>query len=83
MTTLQLNAEIYRSMGVIAEDENLLNLACRYLKKLAAKKVDEEAMTYDQLMSKISKAESDYAQGKTFAMMPGEDFQEFRKRVGV
>ena len=40
MTALQLNAEIYRSLGVIAEDETLMTRAAKYLKKLAAKKED-------------------------------------------
>lgn len=45
MTTVQLNAEVYRTMGVIAEDEGLLRQALKYLKKLAAKKQDETLMT--------------------------------------
>ena len=32
MTTIQLNAEIYRAMGVIAEDEGLMKRALKYLK---------------------------------------------------
>lgn len=32
-------------MGIIAEDENLLKQALRYLKKLASKKQDETLMT--------------------------------------
>ena len=38
MTTVQLNAEIFRSMAEIADDENLLKQALKYLKKLVAKK---------------------------------------------
>ena len=45
MTTVQLNAEVYRTMGGIAEDEGLLRQALKYLKKLAAKKQDETLMT--------------------------------------
>ena len=45
MTAIQLNAEIYRTMSVIAEDEGLLRLALKYLKKLATKKQDETLMT--------------------------------------
>ena len=43
MTPIQLNAEIYRAMGVIAEDEALLKRAVRYLKKLAAQKQEEDS----------------------------------------
>ena len=43
MTALQLNAELFRELGVIAENESLMKKAVKYLKKLSAKKqaVDE------------------------------------------
>ena len=64
MTTIQLNAEIYRTMSVIAEDEGLLKQALRYLKKLAAKKQDESLMTKEEFFAKIERAEKDIAEGK-------------------
>ena len=36
MTALQLNAELYRAMGVIADDETLMTKVLNYVKKLAA-----------------------------------------------
>ena len=71
MTTMQLNAEIYRAMGVIAEDEGLLRQALRYLSKLAAKKQDETLMTKEQFFARVDKAEKDLAEGKgkTFTNM--------------
>ena len=38
MTALQLNAELFRELSIIAEDENLMQKAVKYLKKLTAKK---------------------------------------------
>ena len=38
MTTMQLNAEMLRSMSIIAEDEGLLKRAVRYLRKLVKEK---------------------------------------------
>ena len=38
MTAIQLNAELYKSMSVIAYDENLMTKVLKYVKKLAAKK---------------------------------------------
>lgn len=64
MTAIQLNAEIYRTMSVIAEDEGLLKQALRYLKKLAAKKQDETLMTKEEFFAKIERAEKDIAEGK-------------------
>jgi hypothetical protein len=45
MTTLQLNAELYRAMGEIADDEALMTKVLKYVKKLAAKKNDSTLMT--------------------------------------
>ena len=36
MTALELNAEIYRSLGVIAEDETMLQKVAKYVSKLAS-----------------------------------------------
>ena len=38
MTALQMNAELFRELSIIAEDENLMQKALKYLKKLTAKK---------------------------------------------
>lgn len=38
MTALQMNAELFRELSIIAEDENLMQKALKYLKKLSAKK---------------------------------------------
>ena len=38
MTALQLNAELFRELSVIAEDEGLMKKALKALKKLSAKK---------------------------------------------
>lgn len=44
MTALELNAEIYRAMGEIANDETLLAKVLKYVKGLApAKKTKENA----------------------------------------
>ena len=38
MTALQMNAELFRTMSVIAEDEGLMKKLLKYAKKLVAKK---------------------------------------------
>jgi hypothetical protein len=38
MTALELNAELFRELSIIAEDESLMKKAVKYLKKLTAKK---------------------------------------------
>ena len=78
MTAMQLNAEIYRTMGVIAEDEGLLRQALAYIKKLAAKKQDETLMTKEEFFARVDKAK----QGKAVAMLPNENLTEFLRRQG-
>lgn len=38
MTALQLNAELFRELSIIAEDESLMKKALKALKRLSAKK---------------------------------------------
>ena len=38
MTALQLNAELFRELSIIAEDEGLMKKALKALKKISAKK---------------------------------------------
>ena len=64
MTSIQLNAELLRNMSIIAEDENLLKRATKYLRKLAAEKQDPTLMTKEDFFAKINKAEKDIADGK-------------------
>lgn len=37
MSTLQLNAELFRELSIIAEDEDLMKKAVKALKRLSAK----------------------------------------------
>ena len=65
MTPIQLNAEIYRAMGVITEDEALLKRAVRYLKKLAAQKQEEDSqMTKEEFFARVDEAKQEIADGK-------------------
>ena len=55
MTALQLNAELFRELSIIAEDEHLMQKAVKYLKKLTAKKQAMDETEY--LMSSPAMAE--------------------------
>ena len=64
MTAIQMNAEILRNMSIIAEDENLLKRAAKYLRKLATEKKDSSLMTKEEFFARIDKAEKEIADGK-------------------
>ena len=65
MTAVQMNAEILRNMSIIAEDENLLKRAAKYLRKLVAEKEDSTLMTKEEFFEKIERAKKQ--PGKQFA----------------
>ncbi len=64
MTAIEMNAELLRNMSIIAEDENLLKRAAKYLRKLAAEKKDPTLMTEEEFFARVDKAEKEIAEGK-------------------
>lgn len=68
MTAIQLgkiNAEILRNLGVIAEDENLLNRVAKYVRKLVKEKEkDPTHFTKEEFFACVDEAERQIANGK-------------------
>ena len=64
MTALQMNAELYRAMGVIADDETLMAKVLKYVKRLAAKKEDPTLMTKEEFFARVDEAKK----GSTYRM---------------
>lgn len=71
MATLNMNAELFRTMSVIADDEALMTKLLRYARKLAAKKEDPTLMSKEEFFRRIDEAEKEIAEGKgiTFSDM--------------
>ena len=78
MTALHLNAELYRAMGVIADDETLMTKVLKYVKKLAAKKEDASLMTKEEFLARVDKAK----EGPSYEMLSGENLTDFLTRQG-
>lgn len=67
MTTSQINAEIFRNLAVLAESEEMLARAAKYLRKLVKEqqqKADPTLMSKEEFFEKLDKAEKSIAQGK-------------------
>ena len=67
MTTSQMNAEIFRSLSILAESEDMLARAAKYLRKLAKEqqqKADSTLMSKEEFFRKLDEAEESIAQGK-------------------
>lgn len=65
MTAIQMNAEMLRNMSIIAEDENLLKRATKYLRKLMAEKESESTrLSKEDFFERIEEARKQT--GQTF-----------------
>ena len=83
MTALQLNADIYRSLGVIAEDESALAKVSKYLRRVAKSITDDPTeMTKEEYFAMLDRSAEQYARGDYATLMPGESVTEMLKRQG-
>ena len=65
MTSVQLNAQIWRDMGILADSEPMMKRVAKYLRKLVKEKEDPTLMTKEEFFAKIERAEEQ--PGKSFA----------------
>ena len=77
MATVNLNAEIYEALSVIAKDESLLKRAVRSLKRLAAQKKDDALMTEDEFFSVVDKSLEEAKAGKAKRVNSAEELSAF------
>ncbi len=67
MTSMQLNAELFRELSIIAEDEGLMKKAIKYLKKLTAQKQamdeTEHIMSSPEMVEIIRQGDEDIKNG--------------------
>ena len=82
MTTLQLNAEIYEALIIIAQDESLLKKAARSLKRLASMKKDETLMSDEEFFEGVDKAREQIRVGNSKKMLQHESLDDFLERNG-
>ncbi|MBQ9591341.1 MAG: hypothetical protein IJR32_00700 [Paludibacteraceae bacterium] len=82
MTAIELNAELYRALDKIADDETLMQKVLKYVKRLTAKKEDPTLMTKEEFFARVEKAEEQYARGEYTTQLPGESVSDMLKRCG-
>ena len=83
MTTTQLNADILRNLGIIANDESKLNRVAKYLRRMVKElSNDPSEMTKEEFFARVDEAMEQARQGKVYRMQPGETLDEFLERVG-
>ena len=82
MTTLQLNAEIYEALSVIAQDESLLKKAAHSLKRLASMKKEATLMSEEEFFEKVDEAREQIRVGNSKKMLQDESLDDFLVRNG-
>lgn len=79
MTALQLNADILRNLGIIAEDENMLEKVAKYVRRLAKQMTeDPTCMSKEEYFRRLDEAEK----GPKYKMLPNESLDEMLTRLG-
>lgn len=57
MTALQLNAELYKNLGIIAEDETMMQKVVKYVRKLAKQMTDDPTcMSKEEYFARLDEA---------------------------
>jgi len=82
MTAVEMNAELFRQLSIIAEDESLMAKMLKYAKKLTASKADPTLMTKEEFFAKLERGEEEYRQGKCHSLLPDEDLTTYLRRRG-
>ncbi len=80
MTTVQMNADVYHSLSIIAEDSDLMKKAMLYLRKLARQKQqekDDTSMTKEEFFSMIDHRMEDYEKGEYLSFSSPEEMHRY------
>ena len=78
MTAIEMNAEMLRNMSIIAEDEDLLKRATRYLRKLVAEKeADDTEFSKEEFMARVEASRKQAMEGKVHSIKSKEELTEF------
>ena len=77
MTAIQMNAELFRQLSIIAEDESLSAKLMKYIKKLTAQKQDSTLMTKEEFFRRVDEAKK----GPLYELRPGETLDDLIKRA--
>ena len=64
MTSVQLNAQIWRDMGILADSEPMMKRAAKYLHKLVAEKEDPTRFTKEEFFHRVDESKKQYLRGE-------------------
>lgn len=83
MNAVQLDADILRNLGIIAEDETMLNKVAKYLRRVAKQMTDDPTrMSKEEYFAMLDRSEAQYAKGEYTIQQPGESVTDMLRRSG-
>ena len=77
MTAVEINAELFRQLSIIAEDESLMAKMLKYAKKLTASKADPKLMTKEEFFAKIDESLEQARQGRVHRIESKAELNQF------
>ena len=79
MNAAQLDADILRNLGIIAEDENMLDKVAKYLRRVVKQMTyDPTLMSKEEFFARVDEA----AKGPSHEMRQDEDLTAYLRRRG-
>ena len=83
MTALQLNADIYRNLAILSQDESMLEKAAKSLRRLVNKMTeDPTCMTKEEFFARVDESKAQYDRGEYHVMKQDEDLTTYLRRLG-
>ena len=77
MTAVEMNAELFRQLSIIAKDESLMAKMLKYAKKLTASKADPTLMTKEEFFTKIDESLEQARQGRVHRIESKAELNQF------
>jgi len=82
MTAIQMNAELLRNMSIIAEDDNLLKRAAKYMRKLVAEKeADPTLLSKEEFFARVEKARKQAEQGQVHRIETKDELNQLLNSI--
>jgi hypothetical protein len=82
MNAVTLDADILRNLGIIAEDETMLDKVAKYLRRVVKQMTyDQTLMSKEEFFARVDEAREDIRLGKGVKMNANESLDDFLKRV--
>ena len=79
MNAIQLEADILRNLGIIAEDETMLDKVAKYLRRVVKQMTcDPTLMSKEEFFARVDEA----AKGPSYEMRQDEDLTAYLRRRG-